>query len=208
MGLLYVIHYINRAIVTPIFVAPSMSPIHVLVSSAMAFFQFMNSSSIGCWLCYNAQRRAINSSITNVPAIMNLFSIIGIILFVGGLAGNITAEWHLFDLRKGAAKRKARSEGKATVTYDKVYVIPEAKGLYKYVMYPHYSLEWIEWVGYWVLGGAWGLGWGWPASAAALFVVNEVASMTPRAVDGMKWYEKKFGKKATAKRSAVLPGLI
>lgn len=208
MGLLYVLHYVNRAIITPLFVAPSMSPIHPLVSLSMASFQFMNSASIGGWLCYDAQRRVIDPSIPNSPALLNLFSVIGMCLFITGLGGNITAEWHLFELRRGAAKRKAKSEGKAKITYDKVYVVPEAKGLYKYVLHPHYSLEWMEWTGYWVLGGAWGMGWTWPGSAAALFVLNEMASMTPRAVDGLKWYEKKFGKRAVGRRKAVVPGLI
>ena len=208
MGLLYVLHYINRAVITPLFVAPSISPINPIVSLFMALFQFMNSGSIAGWLCYDSQRRTIDSSIPDSPAILSFLSVVGMSLFLTGLAGNISAEWHLFELRKGAAKRKAKSEGKAIVTYDKVYVIPEAKGLYKYVLHPHYSLEWIEWIGYWILGGAWGLGWMWPGSAAALFVVNEFASMTPRAVDGLKWYEKKLGKRAIGKRKAVVPGLI
>lgn len=208
MGLLFVIHYANRAFITPVFVAPSMSPIHPSIMLSIAVFQFCNSTSIAGWLCYNAQARAVDSSVNNTPPVLSLSSLLGMSLFIGGLAGNISAEWHLFELRRGAAKRKARSEGKAKITYDKVYVVPEAKGWYKYVLYPHYSLEWIEWIGYWVLGGAWGLGWGWPASAAALFVVNEITTMTPRAVDGVRWYEGKFGKKAVAGRKAVVPGII
>lgn len=130
------------------------------------------------------------------------------ILFVGGLAGNIAAEWHLFDLRIGAAKRKAKSEGKAVVTFDKVYVVPEAKGLFKYVLFPHYSLEWVEWTGYWILGGAWGLGWSWRVSAALMFLVNELFSMTPRAYHGVDWYEQKFGKRAVGGRKAVIPFVL
>lgn len=208
MGLLYVIHYINRAIITPLFVAPSISPINGLVSLCMAVFQFMNSSSIAGWLCYDAQRRRLDPSLTTTPTVLNFFSLTGLILFILGLAGNISAEWQLFALRRGAAKRKAKSEGKVTVTYDKVYVIPEATGFYKHILYPHYSFEWVEWTGYWVLGGGWGLGWTWPLSAAAVFLVNEVALMTPRAVDGVRWYEKKFGKRAVGGRRAVIPGLL
>ena len=210
MGLLYVIHYINRAGITPLFVAPSMSPIWAPIALAMAVFQFSNSSSLGGWICYNAQRRAaeLSSDRTVDAALISPLSVFGMILFIGGLAGNISAEWRLFDLRRGAAKRRAKSEGKATVTYDKVYTIPEPKGLFKYVMYPHYSLEWVEWTGYWILGGAWGMGWSWSVSAALMFLVNEMASMTPRAVDGIKWYEQKFGKRAVAGRKGVIPGII
>lgn len=208
MGFLYVLHYLNRAIVTPLFVAPSMSPMSPLVIFFMTVFQFLNSSAIAGWLCYNALHRSIDAKVSTVPTLLSFTSLIGISLFITGLAGNISAEWHLFELRKGAAKRKAKSEGKATVTYDKVYVIPEARGLFRYVLFPHYSLEWVEWTGYWVLGGAWGLGWLWPASAAAVFLINEFTSMTPRAVDGVKWYDKKFGKRAVGGRKGVVPGLL
>lgn len=209
MGLLYVLHYINRAGITPLFKAPSMSPIFISVSLMMALFQFMNSSSLGGWICYNAQQQISSLSSSKVDAqLISPLSVLGMILFVGGLAGNIAAEWHLFDLRIGAAKRKAKSEGKAIVTYDKVYVVPEAKGLFKYVLFPHYSLEWLEWTGYWILGGAWGLGWSWQVSAALMFLINELCSMTPRAYHGVGWYEQKFGKRAVAGRKAVLPGVL
>lgn len=210
MGLLYVLHYINRAGITPLVMAPSMSPIWAPVALLMAIFQFTNSSSLGGWICYDAQRRAIELSSDKVvdAALISPLSVVGMVLFVGGLAGNVAAEWHLFDLRRGAAKRKAKAEGKATVTYDKVYVIPEARGLFKYVLFPHYALEWIEWTGYWILGGAWGLGWSWAVSGAFMFLVNEVVTMTPRAVDGVGWYEKKFGKRPLAGRNALIPGVL
>lgn len=209
MGLLYILHYINRAGVTPLLKAPSMSPIHISVALSMALFQFMNSSSLGGWICYDAQRQASHLSSSEVDArLISPLSIIGMVVFVGGLAGNIAAEWHLFDLRTGAAKRKAKSEGKAKITYDKVYVVPEPKGLFKYVLFPHYSLEWLEWTGYWILGGAWGLGWKWQVSGALMFLVNELFSMTPRAYQGVEWYENKFGKRAVAGRKAVIPGVI
>lgn len=210
MGLLYVFHYINRAGVTPLFIAPSMSPIWAPIALAMAVFQFCNSSSLAGWICYDAQKRAIHLSSNKAveAALISPLSILGMVLFIGGLAGNISAEWHLFDLRRGAAKRKAKSEGKATITYDKVYTVPEAKGLFRYVLYPHYSLEWLEWTGYWILGGAWGLGWSWNVSAAMMFLVNAIATMAPRAVDGVKWYEQKFGKRAVAGRKGAIPGVF
>ena len=106
-----------------------------------------------------------------------------------------------------AAKRKAKSEGKAVVTYDKVYVIPPAQGLFKYVLYPHYSLEWIEWTGFWILGAAWGLGWNWMNSAALLFLLNELATMSPRAASGISWYEQKFGRDKIGRKWVIIPGV-
>ena len=56
------------------------------------------------------------------------------------------------------------------------------------------------------MGGLAGLGW-W-GTPAMWFVVNEVGIMAPRAVDGWRWYEGKFGKRALARREAVVPGLL
>jgi 3-oxo-5-alpha-steroid 4-dehydrogenase 1 len=43
---------------------------------------------------------------------------------------------------------------------------------------------------------------------AAMFVVNEVATMLPRALQGKRWYLKKFGEKAPKERKAVIPGVL
>jgi len=215
LGLLYIIHYINRAIITPLFSAPSMSPIHLRVAIAMSIFQYLNSTSLAGWLCYNAQYQHQHQQITslsppssNNSAIIAPLSILGLLLFTTGLTTNILAEQTLFTLRRAAAARKSRSEGKPTISYQKVYVVPPATGLFKYILFPHYTAEWLEWTGYWILGGAWGLGWAWSDSAAMMFLVNEVVSMTPRAVEGVKWYRDRFGARSVAGRRGVLPGLL
>ena len=140
-------------------------------------------------------------------ALSDPLAIAGLGLFFLGLAGNVHAENKLFSLRRAAAKRKAKSEGKAVVTFDKVYVVPPTEGVFQYVLYPHYSLEWLEWAGYWILGGALGLGWG-NQSAALWFFVNEIMAMMPRAMFGRDWYEKKFGKRAVGGRTGTVPFLI
>ncbi|KAJ4551745.1 hypothetical protein HRR77_002974 [Exophiala dermatitidis] len=197
---LYVLHYAYRAVISPLYLAPSMSPIHPIIAAAMAFHQFVNSSNIACGLVYSAK------DIEHGP-IISFASIFGLFLFLLGFAGNIRAENTLFNLRRGAAKRKAKSEGKAQITYDKVYVVPPAEGLFKYVLFPHYVFEWIEWAGYWILAGRWGLGWGY-RSPALWFLIVEVATMLPRAVSGRRWYEEKFGKRAVAGRAGAIPGLL
>jgi 3-oxo-5-alpha-steroid 4-dehydrogenase 1 len=40
------------------------------------------------------------------------------------------------------------------------------------------------------------------------FVVIEVATMAPRAVDGRRWYRERFGKRAVGKRRAVVPAVL
>ena len=199
MACLYLLHYLNRAILSPLVLNPSMSPIHPLVTVFMGIFQFTNSTSVATWLVYTT----MNVDMKN-RNIISFGSFVGIILFLLGLAGNIWTESMLYEMRRGAAKRKAKSEGKAIVTYDKVYVIPPAEGFFKHILYPHYVLEWVEWTGYLILGGIWGLGWG-SRSAAFWFLVNEFATMLPRAVTGRKWYEQKFGKRAVGGRAAAIP---
>ena len=196
---LYVLHYLNRAVITPLFLAPSMSPIHTSVAIMMAIFQFLNSSCIACWVVYSASNPNSSSSGGNLAILTML---IGLVVFLLGLAGNIASENELFALRRGAAKRKAKSEGKAKVTYDKVYVIPPASGWFKYILSPHYLLEWIEWTGYWILGGGSGLGWQTPA---LWFLINEIATMAPRSVTTKTWYADKFGKRAVGGRGGIAP---
>lgn len=201
LAFLYLIHYVNRAIVSPLFLAPSMSPIHPVVSLFMGTFQFINSSNIACWLTYTVMTAEFQQQ-----PLISLGSVIGITLFLVGLIGNIKAETKLFELRKGAAKRKARSEGKAQVTFDKVYVIPPVEGMFRTILFPHYVMEWLEWTGFWILGGSWGLGYGY-SSPALWFVLVEIATMLPRAVSGCQWYEQKFGKRAVAGRAGAIPAL-
>lgn len=187
IGSLYIIHYINRAFITPVFLAPSMSPIHLSVMLPMCLFNFVNSSGIATWLCY-----------TPATTQSEPLRYLGLVIFFVGMVGNIIAENKLFELRRGSAKRKAKSEGKAVVTYDKVYVIPPVEGLFKYNLYPHYVWEWLEWTGYWMIGG-------WAFGPAMTFLINEVSTMTPRGVQGRQWYEKKFGKRAVAGRGGIGP---
>ena len=200
LALLYLLHYFNRALLSPFVLNPSMSPIHPFVTMFMAVFQFTNSTSIATWLVYSA-----SSADTQVRPTAYIGAILGLVLFLLGLAGNIWTETRLYELRRGAAKRRAKSEGKASITYDKVYVIPPAEGFFKHILYPHYVLEWMEWTGYWLLAGIWGLGWG-NKSAAFWFLMCEFATMLPRAWIGRKWYEEKFGKRAVAGRAAAIPG--
>ena len=205
LALLYLIHYANRAIITPIFLNPSMSPMQWYIPLMMATFQFINSSNIGAWLVYSSQSHS--SSILQQkqqqqqPSLLSPLALVSLAVFIVGLAGNISSESHLFTLRRGAAKRKAKSEGKplhpSNISYDKVYVIPPAQGLFTYTLYPHYMLEWVEWTGYALLGYSYGLGIDTPAT---WFVVAEVATMLPRAVEGRRWYAEKFGKRAVGNR--------
>ena len=190
---LYILHYVNRAFVTPLFLADSMSPIHLFVVTAASFFNYMNSSTIGGWLAGYGGDAAKQPG---QPWQIGL----GIAIFAAGMAGNILAEGHLREIRREAAAKQAAEKSGNGAKHDKVYALPSSTNpFFKYCLFPHYTLEWVEWVGYWMIGG-------WDFTPGMILVANEIASMTPRAVWGRKWYVERFGKDAVGdRRGAVLP---
>nr|XP_019011057.1 3-oxo-5-alpha-steroid 4-dehydrogenase 1 [Kwoniella pini CBS 10737]OCF49838.1 3-oxo-5-alpha-steroid 4-dehydrogenase 1 [Kwoniella pini CBS 10737] len=113
------------------------------------------------------------------------------------------------------------------------YKIPRG-GLFKFVSFPNYLSEWIEWSFYAlaatsnpliplppisqlrlqaglrgslvkVIAKTW-----WPSyllHPAWMFVLAEIASMLPRALRGHRWYKEKFSN-YPKERKAVIPGLL
>ena len=116
---------------------------------------------------------------------------------------------------------------------------PRSKGLYRFVSHPSYLSEWLEWLGYHLASLSLGpapfpsfaatlllrTGGGkrpvplpqalqpwreWYLQPTALFVLMEVAIMSPRATSGHRWYERTFGRKewqAHGQRWVVIPWL-
>jgi 3-oxo-5-alpha-steroid 4-dehydrogenase 1 len=175
-----------------------MAPIHAFVWLAALAFQLANGISIGSWLgAYGpttAAEWAVRSSEWQVW--------LGMAIWAAGLAGNI---WHddiLRDIRRPKAKDNggASATTKITTKEGKVYEMPE-RGLFKYILYPHYFSEWIEWCGFWLVGGI-------ACVPARNFVLNEVTTMLPRAWNGWHWYVEKFGKDKVGSRKVVIPWLV
>ena len=177
-----------------------MSPIHISVWASAFSFQVINATCIGGWLAgygpttskdWEGRAERIE---------------VGMMIFALGLLGNMFHDDELRAIRRAAAKNlQARAdeqgekkEGRKNV--DKVYMMP-LNGLFRFILYPHYVCEWIEWCGFWMIGGLY-------CVPARNFVINEIATMTPRAVKGRKWYLARFGKEKVGKRKAVLPGIV
>jgi 3-oxo-5-alpha-steroid 4-dehydrogenase 1 len=203
-----VTHYINRAIICPI-IAPSMSPIHPLVWILALFFQLSNGSSIGGWL--GGYGPTTHADWQNHQAGGRIG--LGIIIWALGFVGNLYHDDELREIRRAVARnQKTRAEAAAEEStgkgkagdrnkgVDKVYMIPK-NGLFWWIFYPHYLCEWIEWAGFWLMAGS-------GCVPARSFLLNEIAAMLPRAVQGKKWYEDKFGKEKTAGRKAIIPGIL
>ncbi|KAJ5915129.1 hypothetical protein N7454_011241 [Penicillium verhagenii] len=242
-AVLYCTHYLNRAIISPFFSAPSMSPIHAFIMFSAMTFNWLNSSCISGWLSGHAM--PVSGYQTDGASAMDpssfsfllvqILPFIGTILFSLGMAGNIYSETELFRLRRDSAEQASSkksdtpttttvvsdSNGKDGNKFHKVYVIPPAEGVFRTILYPHYIFEWLEWVGFALVGTAvfplpgtkrvapplqaapWILPAAWTADVlgiplplpAVLFAINAVANMLPHARWGRKWYVEKFGEK-------------
>lgn len=200
---LFCLHYINRGFVTPVFLNPSMAPGHVTMYIWMFIFNVINAVCIGSWLGGYGPKTWYGSY-----AYGDQFALaraeLGLMMWAVGFAGNIWHDDELREIRRQAMKRKQAKKQDGTVENkeapERIYRIPR-NGLFEVCLYPHYLLEWFEWAGFWLVGG-------WSFVPARIFLVNEVTTMLPRAVQGKKWYIERFGKEKVGNRYAIIPGVI
>lgn len=181
---LYVIHYVNRAVINPLFANPSMSPIHLSVALPAVLFNWFNSSCLGGWLVgyetpvlgFRTDGVSGSALFSRVSVVQQALPYVGLVLFGIGMAGNVSAERTLYRLRREEAdrryiaianeKKEKQEQGRqqeqdpeptpeATKNrYSKVYVVPPPKGIYHSILYPHYVFEWLEWFGFALAGTA------------------------------------------------------
>ncbi|KAI9793522.1 MAG: hypothetical protein M1816_007955 [Peltula sp. TS41687] len=203
MAGMFTLHYLYRAILAPLVLSPSMSPIHPLVWLCALSFQLINAISIGGWLGGYGP-----TSVTDWAGRSGWMQL-GMTIWAIGLLGNFYHDDELREIRRAAARTQKRREesqndekgkGKGKGVVDKVYMMPE-NGLFRVILYPHYLCEWIEWAGFWMMAGG-------NCGPARTFVLNEIATMTPRAVQGRKWYLERFGTEKVGSRRALVPGLL
>ncbi|KAH8678247.1 3-oxo-5-alpha-steroid 4-dehydrogenase-domain-containing protein [Xylariales sp. PMI_506] len=195
---LFVIHYSYRAVVYP-FIQPSMSPIHIVVWCAALLFQISNATCIGGWL---AAYGPTSKQEWEAQGFSVLQFSIGLVVFYIGLTSNYFCDEELREIRRKEQRRQeklAREGGNKNDTVKKHYSVPQ-NGLFKYMLYPHYFMEWIEWLGFWIAAG-------FGCAPARCFLLNEFFAMLPRAVSGKKWYIEKFGADEVKGKSAVIPGV-
>ena len=108
--------------------------------------------------------------------------VVGLFLFVAGMAINLHADEVLFRLRKPG---------------ETGYRIPQG-GLYRYVSCPNYFGECIEWIGWAVLT------WSLPGLCFATWTA---ANLLPRALTNHQWYHDRFPE-YPPERKAVIPFLF
>lgn len=232
LGALFLAHYLNRALISPLR-TPSRSKSHVIVPLCAMAFNMCNGFLMGTYLS-SPGARVFLAGAYGAPRFWA-----GVGLWAAGLAGNVLHDEVLFNIRResNAAKERGASgekgangngEGKGKGEH---YAIPHGY-LYALVSYPNYLCEWVEWAGFALaaaplcspytsyapaLGGfGWGLGrlgeglgveglWG--LSPPWIFLLAEVLLMTPRALKGHAWYKGKFADYPRERR-AVVPWVL
>jgi len=241
---LFLVHYTNRALVSPLR-TPSRSKSHLLVPLSAVLFNIINGFLMGSYLSSPYARMFLNKTYTfQRPSFY-----VGLGLWLVGFVGNIVHDEILLNIR-----RKARSKGKGKADEDgdkdkndqndngggqtrekEHYAIPYGL-LYRYISYPNYFCEWIEWFGFALAAAPLPVEPSLSAfvQAAAgissidlktlffsspkrfaptltppyLFFYAEVLTMLPRAYNGHKWYKQRFGESYPKERKAVIPFLL
>ncbi|PPQ97410.1 hypothetical protein CVT26_006794 [Gymnopilus dilepis] len=228
LALCYLIHYANRALLSPLR-TPSRSKTHIIVPLWGMFFNTINGSLMGSYLSSPYARKYI-------PEAPRSMFYLGLALWFVGLLGNIYHDEILLDIRRKAnskGKGKADANGKPAGEH---YAIPQG-GLYSLISYPNYFCEWIEWLGFALAASPVpfhlaGLTfssltsallsrqtyidlWNIPGHMFAptlsppwIFLLSEVVLMLPRAYKGHQWYHEKFGDAYPKQRKAAIPFLF
>ena len=216
---LFILHYLNRAIVSPLR-SPGRSRTHMVVPICGVIFNLINPPLMAAYLSAPPAPTAIEAKFFN--KISNGFSVppsqfpfstsvqgppsdawshasysIGILIYFLGLISNIIHDEILYDLRRN---HPPSADGKPR------YAIPKG-GLYKWISYPNYLSEWIEWTGFAIAATA-GQANRWEYTAPWVFVVSEVALMLPRAWKGHLWYHQKFRGEYPKERKVIIPFLF
>lgn len=207
LGILFLIHYLNRAILSPLR-TPSRSRSHLVVVLCAISFNVVNGALMGSYLSSPSAANHLAGAFSRP-----LFWL-GVGLWAFGFAGNILHDEILLNLRRSAkAKGKARADdddrkGKGKQEH---YAIPYGY-LYRFISYPNYFCEWIEWLGFALAASPVPSFASFPAFLASatppfVFLLTELVLMLPRAYRGHKWYHSKFPD-YPKERKAVIPLLF
>ena len=215
---LFLIHYTNRAFISPVR-TPTRSKFHIIVPLFAITYTMVNGTLIGSYL----------SSPEAATFLTNAYSRplfwFGVGLWAFGFVGNIVHDEILFNLRRNAQIRdntasddKAEEEdseaeddtaNKKEKEQEKKphYAIPYGY-LYRFISYPNYFCEWLEWLGFALASSP------IPTfsnlntyQAPWIFLLTEVAAMLPRAYRGHQWYHDRFPN-YPKERKAVVPFVL
>ncbi|KAF8624411.1 hypothetical protein AX15_005892 [Amanita polypyramis BW_CC] len=237
---LFLVHYANRALISPLR-APSRSKSHIIIPLCGTSFNVINGFLMGAYLTSPYARMYLGKAYT----FQRTSFYVGIGLWFIGFVGNVVHDEILADIRR---KAKSKGKGKAEEDQDgkkdkpngspmkEYYGIPHGL-LYRYISFPNYLCEWIEWFGFALAAAPLPID---PSPSALIkdvvnmlsvktitsilfnpphlfgpnitppyiFLICEILTMLPRAYRGHNWYRKKFGDSYPKKRKAIIPFLL
>jgi 3-oxo-5-alpha-steroid 4-dehydrogenase 1 len=203
LAALFVAHYINRAILSPLR-SPGRSRTHVGVVFSAILFNLVNPPLMAAFLSApETYPNSLHQKITlqysgllaqiqgGLKALLIRQQVdqahdtswtrptflIGVTLFLVGFASNIFHDEILHQLRRDAPPKPDGTHN---------YAIPHGY-LYNYISYPNYFSEWIEFIGFAIAASP-----RWEYTPPWMFVIAELMTMLPRAYKGHLWYLERF----------------
>jgi 3-oxo-5-alpha-steroid 4-dehydrogenase 1 len=208
LATLFLLHYLNRAIISPLR-SPGRSPTHLLVVICGIIFNLVNPCLMAAFL----------SSPDTCPRFVKLDSpqkLPPIFPFLPLSSSKFvwTSDTHLFMTSENEATSWTSPNfvfgliafgiGLASnILHDEIlhdlrrdnplgpdgkhkYLIPKGY-LYDYISYPNYLSEWLEFAGFALAASP-----RWEYTPPWMFLVAEIMVMLPRAYKGHQWYREKF----------------
>jgi 3-oxo-5-alpha-steroid 4-dehydrogenase 1 len=172
---IWMAHYIHRTLIFPFRLRDRGVRMPVMIGVFAFVFQIIN-----CYL--NGAHLGRLGRTYELSWITDPRFLIGMALFLGGMAINLRADNVLLALRGPG---------------DSGYKIPHG-GLYRWISCPNYLGEIIQWSG-WAIA-TWSL-------AGLSFALWTVANLVPRAVAHHRWYREEFSEYPAGRR-AILPGVL
>ncbi|KAG0702874.1 3-oxo-5-alpha-steroid 4-dehydrogenase-domain-containing protein [Suillus ampliporus] len=195
---IFILHYLNRAIISPLR-TPSRSKSHIIVPLNAIVFNLANGALMGTYLSSPAASAFLTGALSR-PCFWA-----GMLLWACGFAGNILHDEVLLNIRRNAKAKGKRNENQIGKEH---YAIPHGY-LYRYISYPNYFCEWAEWFGYALAAAPLPALMSLPETIQPpwLFLWSEVLLMIPRAYKGHRWYHKNFPE-YPKERKAVVPFVL
>lgn len=159
---LWLFHYVNRTIIYPLRIRETAKKIPLVIVLSALFFNCVNAGLNGYYLSELAPADEYSSK-----WLLSAHFIMGIILFITGMAINRKSDTMLINLRKPG---------------ETGYKIPKGF-LFDHISSPNLFGEIIEWTGFALMA------WNLPALS---FLVWVFANLIPRARDHHTWYKNNF----------------
>ncbi len=175
IGSFFLLHYAQRVLIFP-FLLKGKSKMPLVVVSMGILFNTINAFLIGAWLFYLSPREMYQ-----VSWLYDLRFIIGVLIFLVGMAINIDSDKYIRSLRRPG---------------DDAHYFPH-KRMYRYISSANYFGEILEWSGFALL--SWSL-------VGVLFAFWTAANLVPRAYAINKKYRIDFPEEfAALKPKCVFP---